>query len=287
MGTERQENPNEELSPEEWDDDEATSLLRMVGRLLKKWRERAGLTQQQLGDAIGYSLEHVSSVEQGRRLPKEEFLTAADRVLRAEGMILEMLGDVEKARYPKKVRDLTKWEKQSVEIRSYNDNVVHGLLQTEDYAWAMFGTRLPPFTVDEKKQRLAVRMGRQRIIDPTKVTPVLNFIQEEASLRRPVGGKEVMREQLKHLLKVGQLPAVDIQVLPMNRPDHAGLGGAFKLLRLREGKMLGYNEVQSTNRLISDPEEIQKLEICYGRLQSQALPSLESMDFIEKLLGEM
>jgi transcriptional regulator with XRE-family HTH domain len=285
MGTERQESPNEELSPEEWDDDETTPLLRMVGRLIKKWRDRAGLTQLQLGEAIGYSLEHVSSVEQGRRSPRYQFLAGADRVLGADGMILEMQGDVEKVRYPKKVSDLTRWERESVEIRSYNDNVVHGLLQTEEYAWAQFGTRLPPFTPDEKKQRVAVRMARQKIIDPEKVSPLLTFIQEEASLLRPVGGKEVLRRQLEHLLEVGQLPTVSIQVLPMNRADHAGLSGGFKLLRLRNGKMLGYNEIQRTNRLISDPEEIHALELKYGRLQSQALASPESMEFIEKLLG--
>ena len=91
-------------------DEESAAVLRTVGKVVKMCRERKGLTQAELGAAIGYSEEQVSSVERGRRAPKGQFLEAADQVLGAGGLIAGLRKDVEEARYPKKVRDLAKLE---------------------------------------------------------------------------------------------------------------------------------------------------------------------------------
>lgn len=115
-------------------DDDSAAVLRTVGKVIKMWRERAALKQSELGAAIGYSEEQVSSVERGRRAPRRQFLEAADQELGAGGMIAGLARDVEEARYPKKVRDLAKLEGEAVEICAYGNTVVHGLLQTEAYA---------------------------------------------------------------------------------------------------------------------------------------------------------
>lgn len=96
----------------------------------------------------------------------------------------------------------------------------------------------------------------------------------------------VMRKQLEHLLEVGRLRNVEIQVMPTDREDHAGLAGSLHLLKLREGDTVGHNEVQLTSRLISNPKETQVLEIRYGIIRAQALTPRESLAFIEKALGE-
>lgn len=97
------------------------------------------------------------------------------------------------------------------------------------------------------------RLARRRVF-AEQPAPMLNFVQEEVTLRRPLGGKMVMRKQLEHLLEVGRRRNMDIQVLPTNREDHAGLAGALQLLRLKEGPTVGRVEVQLFNRRISDPE---------------------------------
>ncbi len=102
-----------------WDlglDDESTALMKAVGRQIKLWREAAGLTQAELGAELGYSLEMISAVERGRRLAQPVLLESADRVLNAGGKIAAMKDDVAEARYPKKVRDLAKVEREAVEI---------------------------------------------------------------------------------------------------------------------------------------------------------------------------
>jgi transcriptional regulator with XRE-family HTH domain len=266
-------------------DDDSAAVLRTVGKVIKMWRERAALKQSELGAAIGYSEEQVSSVERGRRAPRRQFLEAADQELGAGGMIAGLARDVEEARYPKKVRDLAKLEGEAVEICAYGNTVVHGLLQTEAYAHALYGMRRPLFTEDEMERLVAARLARQVIFDQ-QPPPIFSFVQEEVTLRRPLGGRMVMRKQLEHLLEVGRLLNVEIQVMPTDREDHAGLAGSLHLLKLREGDTVGHNEVQLTSRLISNPKETQVLEIRYGIIRAQALTPRESLAFIEKALGE-
>ncbi|CAL9385286.1 helix-turn-helix domain-containing protein [Streptomyces werraensis] len=266
-------------------DEESAAVLRTVGRVIKMCRERAGLTQAALGAQIGYSEEQVSSVERGRRAPMEEFLDAADRVLEANGLISALKGDVEKARFPKKVRDLAQLEAQAVELCAYANHVVHGLLQTPEYARVLYGMRRPPYSEEQVDELVVARLARQRVLDE-QPAPVFSFVQEEVTLRRPLGGRMVMRKQLEHLLEVGRRRNVEIQVLPTQREDHAGLAGALQLLRLKDGHTVGHVEVQLLNRLISDPREIQILEIRYGIIRAQALTPRESLAFIEKVLGE-
>ncbi|MEU3253505.1 helix-turn-helix transcriptional regulator [Streptomyces sp. NPDC006997] len=268
------------------DDEESAGVLRTVGKVIKISRERKGLTQAELGAAIGYSEEQVSSVERGRRAPRMVFLEAADQVLDADGLITGLRKDVEEARYPKKVRDLANLEAEAVEICAYDNSVANGLLQTEEYLRAVFGSRRPAFSEEELERLVAARLARQRIIDPQLMTPAFSFVHDEATLRRRVGGRMVLRRQLERLLEVGVMRNVEIQVLPMDREDNAGLGGPFHLLRLKEGTTVGHNEVQRTSRLISDPKEVQILELRYGILRAQALPPRESLAFIDIVLGE-
>lgn len=267
------------------EDEEAEAVLRTVGRQIKMWREAAGKKQGELGAAIGYGEEMVSSVERGRRIPKPDFLDKADEVLGAGGKLSAMKEDVERARYPKKVRDLAKLEDEAVELGAYANHNMHGLLQTQEYAQVLYAMRRPSYTDEEIDRHVAARMARQRIFEHVPA-PLLSFVQEEATLRRPIGGRMVLRRQLEHLLEISALRHVEIQVMPTDREDHAGMGGPLQLLKLRTGKTLGHSEAQLHSRVISDPREVQILEMRYGIIRAQALTPRESLAFIEKVLGE-
>ncbi|MEU9555546.1 helix-turn-helix domain-containing protein [Streptomyces fumanus] len=267
------------------EDEEAAAVLKAVGRQIKLWREAAGMRQVELGAAIGYSEEMVSSVERGRRVPKPEFLDATDEALGADGKIAGMKEDVERARYPKKVRDLAKLEEEAVELGAYANHYVHGLLQIPEYAKALYAMRRPSYAEDEIERHVGARMARQSVFERVP-RPVLTFVQEEVTLRRPIGGRIVLRRQLEHLLALGELRHVEIQVMPTDREDHAGMGGPIRLLTLRDGKSIAQEEGQTYNRLISDPQEVQPLEMRYGIIRSQALTPRESLAVIEKMLGE-
>lgn len=274
--------PGWELDPE----DESVVVIAAVGRQLKLWREAAGMPVAGLAAAIGYGADLVYKVEKGTRVPQPEFLERADEVLGAGGKLAATKRDVAESRFPKKVRDLARLERDAVELSSYNNSVIQGLLQTEEYARSVFNTRRPSFSEEQLQQRVAARMARQQLIDSSTVMPAFSFVQCEATLRRPIGGRMVMRRQLERLLEVSQLRNVDMQVLPLSREENSGLGGPFRLLRFKEGTTVAHSEVQLTSHVITDPKEIQVLEVRYGTIRAQALTPRESVAFIEKVLGE-
>lgn len=268
-----------------WEEDETAAVLKTVGKLVKLFRERAGMTQAELGAAIGYSLELVSSVERGRRVPKPEFLRNADEVLNAGGVLAAMQKDVAEARYPKKVRDLAKLEDRAVELGAYSNHNMHGLLQTEEYTRALYDMRLPAFSEEQIDQHVSARMARQEVIRRAQ-PPMLTFIQEEVTLRRPIGGRMVLQRQLEHLLELGRMRHVSIQVMPTGREEHAGMAGEIRLIKLGDGTTLGHSEAQLASRVISDPKDVRVLEMRYGVIRAQALSPRESLSAIEKILGE-
>ncbi|WP_329067379.1 helix-turn-helix domain-containing protein [Streptomyces sp. NBC_01429] len=266
-------------------DDDSRPVIVAVGRQIKLWRVSAGLSQAEFGVALGYGENQIYKVEAGKRIPRPEFLDKADRILGAGGKIAEMKVDIAEARYPKKVRDVTKLEAEAVELGAYGNHNVPGLLQTEEYARALFDVRRPPFTPNDRERYVAARMARQAIFDRTPQA-TLTFVQEEVTLRRPIGGRMVLRRQLEHLLERGQLRHVEIQVMPTDREDHAGMGGELEVVKLRDGSTVGWTVGQLTSRVLSDPKDIQILEMRYGIIRSQALSPRESLAFIEKVLGE-
>ncbi|EST30684.1 helix-turn-helix domain-containing protein [Streptomyces roseochromogenus] len=274
----------------DWDagleDDEAGAVIRTVSRQLKLWREAAGLTQAEFGAAIGYGEELVSSVERGRRIPRPEYLDAADEVLAAGGKIAAMKQDVAELRYPKKVRDVKRLEAEAVEICSYNNSIVDGLLQTREYAQAVIGSRRPPFTVDELERQVAARLARQEIISTATAEPLFSFVLCESTLRRPIGGKMVMRGQLERLLEVARLPNIDLQVLPLGSEENSGLGGPFRLLKLKDGATVALSEAAFISRVFCNPKETTVGDMRYGIIRAQALTPRESLALIDKVLGE-
>lgn len=146
-------------------EDDSGAVIAAVGRQVRLWREAAKMRAADLGAAIGYGENQVYKVEAGKRIPRPEFLDRADEVLGAGGKLAAMKKDVAEARYPKKVRDLAKLEADAVELGAYENGVVHGLLQTEEYARALYGERRPAFSGDQVERLVAARMARQSVFE--------------------------------------------------------------------------------------------------------------------------
>ncbi|WP_236246377.1 helix-turn-helix transcriptional regulator [Streptomyces sp. CC210A] len=274
--------PGWEVDP---DDESGAAVVAAVGRQLKLRREAAGLKVAQFADAIGYGEDLVYKVEAGRRIPRPEYLDKADKVLTAGGLVAAMKKDVEAVRYPKRIRDLVKLEAQAVELLSYCPNVLHGLLQTPEYARALMETQRPALSDGELDRGVAFRMARKSIFERTPL-PDLNFVLEEAVLRRPVGGRMVHHRQLEHLLEVGRMRHVGIQVMPTEHWEHQGTGGRFLVLKFGDGSAVGRTDDQYGGGPVSNPRFVRVLELRYGIIRGQALPPPESRTFIENLLEE-
>lgn len=274
--------PGWEVDP---DDDWGLAVIATVGRQLRLRREAVGMRAVDFGIAVGYGEDLIYKIEGGKRIPRPEFLDKADEVLDAGGLIAAMKEDVAKVRYPKKVRDLANLEARAVELQLYDPLNIHGLLQTPEYARGLLLMRRPAYTRDEVERMVAGRMARKSVFERDPV-PELSFVLEEWTLRRPLGGRELLRAQLEHLLDVARLRNVELQVMPMNREEHAGLAGGIEVLKFGDGSAVGRSSAVANGRPVTEPKQLHILELRYGIIRAQALTPRESTALIEQLLGE-
>jgi transcriptional regulator with XRE-family HTH domain len=255
------------------------------GTLLQHLRRRAGLSQQALGDAIGYSMEQVASVEQGRRPAKAAFTSAADRVLEAGGVLEVLQDEVDRAKLPRFFRNFALIESQVVSRFSYDPLLVPGLLQTEGYARAVFAGHCPPLSEETVDQHTEARLSRQKLLTREPMAE-LSFIVSEEALRDPVGAPSVMREQWQRLLEAAVLRNVEVQVMPSGRGFHPGKNGPFVVVESHDHRHLGYFESQGVGCVVAEPAEVSAFALRYGKLRSQALNVEESVRLIERMVGE-
>ncbi|AZM60577.1 MULTISPECIES: helix-turn-helix domain-containing protein [unclassified Streptomyces] len=274
--------PGWEVDP---DDEWGVAVITTVGRQLKLRREAAGMRAGQFGAAIGYGEDLVYKVEGGKRIPQREYLDRADEVLRAGGLLSAAWEDVKKVRYPKSVRALAELEAKAVELGVYVGLSIHGLLQTPEHARALFDAWQPPYSEEEAESLVAARMARKSIFERCPA-PALSFVLEEATLRRCVGGTMVWRRQLEHLLEVGRLRNVTLQVMPISAGAHPGLDGRIEVLKFADGTAAGRSDGAFGGRPTFHPRQLRILELRYGAIRAQALTPRESLAFIEQVLGE-
>ncbi len=208
-------------------------------------------------------------IEGGKRIPRQEYLIAADELLNAGGLIAATWEDVKKVRYPKRVRELAKLEAQAVEIGVYECNIIAGLLQTPEHARAVIGAAQPPYSPDDVERMVAARLARQSVFERDPA-PALSFVLEEGGvLRRPIGGGTMAwRHQLERLLEVGRLHNVVLQVMPMLCDTHSGgLDGRIEVLKFADGTAVGRSDGAFNGRPTHDPKHLRILELRYGTIR--------------------
>ncbi|GAA1506206.1 helix-turn-helix transcriptional regulator [Sphaerisporangium rubeum] len=221
----------------------------MLGASLRKLREDRGLSREEAGFHIRASESKISRMELGRVGFKtrdvEDLLTlygvnddAARRGL------LEMVREANAPGWWQKYSDLLPaWfntyiglEEAAQTIRTYEVQFIPGLLQTAAYARTVIRLGWPDVTEDEIDRRVHMRLERQERLT-RKDGPRLWAVIDEAALRRPIGGKEIMYEQIQHLMAVASLPSITLQVMPFQFGMHAAEGGAFSILRFPESDL--------------------------------------------------
>ncbi|MFB7936012.1 helix-turn-helix domain-containing protein [Streptomyces sp. NPDC056049] len=272
--------------------DGTAHLFKALGKILKVLRQNAGLSQAQLAADTHCSEDLVSAMERGVRTPQPEFLLRADEVVGAGGVLAAAADDVREAlarvrtRHPDWFRSFAKAEAEAVALHYFAPQAVPGILQTQGYAEAVFRHRRPLYDAETVEKRLTDRLARQVIFEK-QPAPTMSFVIEEAALRRPLGGRDAFREQLRRIIAVANLWSVHLQVMPMNCEEHPALEGEFTLLTLKGKREVAYIESYQYARLITDPEEVRMYSERYGIMRAQALTPRESLEHLEKMLGEL
>ncbi|MFF1478745.1 helix-turn-helix domain-containing protein [Streptomyces sp. NPDC058301] len=273
------------------EEDIISELFTAVGEQLKVLRIRAGLTQREFGRLVGYTESQISAMERGVRITQPDFLEKADKILNAGGVLIAAKKSIERAqakarvRHPGWFRDYAKVEAEAVALHDYSTQAVPGLLQTEEYARAIFTHRRPLLDETTIEKRVADRLARQQLFERWP-PPTASFVLEEAVLQRRTGGSRIHTDQLRQLLRLGQLRPVELQVMPNDRAEHPCMDGPFIMLTPKGRQQVAYLEVQGHPTLITDPNEVRIFSERYGIIRAQALTPRESLALIEKMLGD-
>ncbi|WP_426365414.1 helix-turn-helix domain-containing protein [Streptomyces sp. E-08] len=283
---------NEEERPERPSEVDGTAhLFRALGKIIKVLRRNAGLSQAELAALAHCSEDLVSSIERGVRVPQPDLLIQLDPLLGAGGVLVAATDDAREAlsrarvRHPDWFQDFADAEAKAVALHYYEVQAVPGILQTEAYARYLFENRRPMLDEATVEKRVADRISRQAILDKWP-SPTISFVLEAAVLLRPFGGPQVHREQLCRVLEVARRRTVELQIMPQDRSEHPYLGGAFTLLTPPGRREVAYTEIYGHARLITAPEQARTYAERYGIIRARALSPQESLDWIEKLLGE-
>jgi transcriptional regulator with XRE-family HTH domain len=178
-------------------------------------------------------------------------------------------------------------EEEAAEVRSYQPVSIYGLLQTEAYAKAVLTVDR---TVGEQEgaRRVEVRLKRQELLEGTD-SPALWTIMDEAVLRREIGGRPVMREQLEHLLVISRLAGVMVQVIPNAAGAHASMDSAFTIIGFpdRRDPDVAYVQYRRGSIYLEEPAEVDDYDQLFNQLRAKALGFEESRALIAQIINEM
>jgi transcriptional regulator with XRE-family HTH domain len=275
-----------------------TVLRMLVGAHLRRLREACGITRDDAGYRIRASRSKISRLEHGRVGFKErdvaDLLTLYGVNDEQERGALESLAARanEQGWWARYAEILPEWfetyvglEQATSLIRTYELQFMPGLFQTPDYARAVtvLGHRsAPPEEID---LRVGLRLERQKLLtapDP----PTLWVVVDEAALRRPIGGPDVMRAQLEHLIEISGLPNVVLQVVPFRHGGHAAAGGAFSILRFAEPDLqdVVYLEQLTTAVYLDRREDLDHYMEVMDHLSAEAEPPKNTVSFLGKII---
>ncbi|MFF1907129.1 helix-turn-helix domain-containing protein [Kitasatospora sp. NPDC058218] len=256
----------------------------VFGAVVRRHRLSKRMSQDELAVLVPCSRSQVSRIESGTRTPQEDFVTAADRWLETGGELMELWREIDwyaKVDHPDWFRRYAQMEAKAVKVQEYNATWISGLLQTEEYARALFEHGDAAGNPQEIDERLAARLNRQqRFLDPNG--PFLVNLLSEAALNINVGGAGVMERQLDHLIRMAERPNNLIHVVPFSLGERILFNASATLITGPDGKIRIYSEIANHGHFVEDPREVQRFSRVYDLLQADALSVRESMALIRR-----
>ena len=251
--------------------DPGRSAAALWGSELRHYRQAAKLSQPDLAQKIYCSRQLIGAMETGDRVPERTRVRECDDALATGGALQRLYKKLQLSAIPQWFRDWPPQEERALEIRSYEAMVVPGLLQTEDYIWALLEG-------DEVTTR--IRLERQNLLTRTDPPPpMLRFILDEGVLGREVGSPATMRAQLEYLVSVVST-RITIQVVPIG--VHAGLSGNFSIATLPDDELVGCTDTSVRGMVVEQPQDIAALVGAFESLRTDALPQKQSLRTIEE-----
>jgi transcriptional regulator with XRE-family HTH domain len=267
--------------------DPSAGPLQFFGAELRRARAVAGLSQDQLGQRLGYSGALVGKVEMGERAPSQDFAEGCDQTFPDTGGLFGRIYQLARrwdGGYPSWFAEWVDSERRATSLCWWEALLIPGLLQTADYARAIFAAD-PESSDDQLEEQVAARLERQAIFDRPE-PPILWALIDEAVLRRLIGSRKVMYDQLLHLADTSCRSNITVQVVPAEIGAHAGLLGGFAIASFGNAQGTVYMESPDHGQTTEAPSVVGRLSRTFDTLRADALPRGASRDLIGKVAEE-
>lgn len=257
------------------------SALAQFAEELRAARAKAGLSREELGAKINYSGSLIGMIENKNRSPSLDFARGCDEFFDMPGTFERMQVRVRAEPLPEWFRPFAIHEAKATALYNFQLAIVPGLLQTPAYARALLSKRMG-MSEEESERLVQARLERQAILDRAE-PPMFWAVTDEAVLRRPVGGPEVMHAQVEHMIEMGRRPNVMIQVIPQDVGVHDGLNGSFVIAESADAPSIVYLETAMTGFTIEHPEHVAVVRLAYETLRAEALSPAASLALMEEI----
>lgn len=272
-----------------------TVRRRRLGQELRRLREMKGMTAEEVADRLLVSQSKISRLENGRRSISQRDVRDLCGVYEVEDhrivdSLMQMAKDSRQQGWWHAFGDIPYsvyigLETDAASLRVYEPQVVPGLLQTRPYAEALITGALPESGTNDIEKRVSVRLRRQERIRDADHPLRLWVVIDEAALRRQVGDKQLMREQLEHLVELSHQPHVTVQVLPFEMGAHPGINGQYAILEFPDASdsSVVYIEGVTSDLYLEKANDVQKYSVMYEHLRAQALNVDQTRQFIAEI----
>jgi len=269
-----------------------TVRRRRLGQELRRLRELKGMTAEEVAERLLVSQSKISRLENGRRSISQRDVRDLCGVYEVEDArivdsLMQMAKDSRQQGWWHSFGDIPYsvyigLETDAASLRVYDPLVVPGLLQTRPYAESLIQGALPEATAVDIDKRVQVRLRRQERISDLENPLRLWAVLDEAALRRTVGNKQVMIEQLEHLVEMSHVPHVTVQVIPFTMGAHPGVSGQYAILEFPDAadSSVVYIEGVTSDLYLEKANDVQKYSVMYEHLRAQALNADQSREFI-------
>jgi transcriptional regulator with XRE-family HTH domain len=256
------------------------------GARLRSARELRGWTQEELGERTGYSGQHISAVETGRKPPTLRFSRSTDVVFGVVGTAESFERAWREIKHNSLLEgfpEYVKLEGRAAEIRLYEIGIIHGLLQTPEYARVLADSavRRGVITDEQALARVSFVAKRQAALAGPR-TPMMMVVMDESCIRRQVGGDEIMRAQLDRLMEFAELPNTVLQIAPFGMGERRPFNYPMSLLTLSDLSVIAYAESQLRGHVERESPAVLPLLTAYHQLQAEALPQAASVAMINE-----
>ncbi|MFD3381399.1 MULTISPECIES: Scr1 family TA system antitoxin-like transcriptional regulator [unclassified Streptomyces] len=251
------------------------------GTELKRRREDAGLTQADLGHRVFVSGGYIGQFEQAIRKPQLDVAKRIDEVLQTDGFFERTWRKlIDDRRYAEYFAEVVELERTATKISTFAPTLVPGLLQTPAYTRAVMLAGNPFVTDEYIKEKVAARRERAQLLDGTTKPEYWSILHEHV-LKIPVGGAEVMAEQLDHIAQLVRRRTVLVQVLPYSVGAYPLMGRMVQLMEFEDAPPTAYTEAVYSGNLLDDPALVKRVQGTYDLLRAAALPPEASQALIE------